>query len=250
MQYNELKQIIARNGELRGWDFSHMKTMRDPVLWDYVEVVRQYLKPTDRVLDVGTGGCEIFSSLSPYFAEGIGVDQQAVMIETARENLAAQSIDNISLMQMEAADLQFKPNSFDVVLVKHLRVYVDEVLRVLRPGGIFITQLVGQRTGLNILEAFGWTPASFGDDWWQTAAELAHQFRQHNCHILAEAEYDVPYWFLDVESLLFYVMSIPLPEKIELEKHWQMIANFLKRWHGDSGIESNEHCGLLIVQKL
>ena len=56
MTLDEIKQIVAANGKLDGWDFSHIRTGRGPTLWNYTEVVRQYLKPTDRVLDIGSGG--------------------------------------------------------------------------------------------------------------------------------------------------------------------------------------------------
>ena len=250
MTLNELKQIVQVNGSLDGWDFSRVRAERTPAPWDYVDVVRKYLKPTDKVLDIGTGGGEIFLSLAPYFGEGIGVDQNPMMIKSAECNKSALSVGNVSLMRMDGVDLQFDAASFDVVLLKHLHVYVSEVLRVLRPGGYFITQMVGKRTSLNFLDAFGWTPASFGPDWWQTVAELAKQFRAHDCHIIAQAEYDVPYWFQDVESFMFFLMSVPWPETIELEKHWQNINHILETYQTDQGIETNEHRGLLIVRKL
>ena len=61
---DKLKQIVDVNGKLDGWNFSRVRAGRDPVLWDYVDVVRQYIKPSDRVLDIGTGGGEIFFSLA------------------------------------------------------------------------------------------------------------------------------------------------------------------------------------------
>jgi len=250
MTFDELKKVVETVGKLEGWDFSRVRDGRAPVLWKYVDVVRQYLKPTDRVLDIGTGGGEIFFSLAPYFGEGVGIDQNRAMIETAQRNLFASSIENISLMRMDGKDLQFNAEEFDVVLLRHLRVYVNEIVRVLRPGGYFITQMVGQRSSLNILDAFGWTPDSFGPDWWQPVAELAEQFRLHGCHIVAQAEYDVPYWFHDIESFIFWIMSVPWPEDIELEKHWQNINRILETAQTKRGIETNEHRGLLIAQKL
>jgi len=68
MTVDELKQIVEAVGTLEGWDFSRVRAGRAPVLWNYVDVVRQYLKPTDRVLDIGTGGGEIFFSLAPYIS--------------------------------------------------------------------------------------------------------------------------------------------------------------------------------------
>ena len=245
-----LKQIVDANGKLDGWNFSRVRAGRDPVLWDYVDVVRQYIKPLDRVLDIGTGGGEIFFSLAPYFGEGVGIDQNPAMIETARRNQSALSIDNISLMRMDGSDLRFDADEFDVVLLRHLRVYVSEIVRVLHHGGYFIAQMVGQRSSINILDAFGWKPSSFGTDWWQTVTDLADQFRLHGCQIIAQAEYDVPYWFHDLESFMFWLMSVPWPEDIGLDKHWQNIKQILETSQTERGIETNEHRGLLIVQKL
>jgi SAM-dependent methyltransferase len=245
-----LKQIVETNGRLDGWNFSRVQARYDPVPWNYFDVVRQYLKPQDRVLDIGTGGGEIFLSLTPYFGEGIGIDQDSAMIDAAKRNRSALSRDHISLLVMEESALGFEAGQFDVVLLRHLRVYVSEIVRVLRSKGYFITQMVGQRSSLNILDAFGWTPDSFGPEWWQTVAQLADQFLLHGCRIVAQAEYDVRYWFCDLESFMFWLMSVPWPEEIELEKHWQNINQVLETPQTERGIETNEHRGLLIVQKL
>jgi SAM-dependent methyltransferase len=248
--FDGLKQIVDANGKLDGWDFSRVRAERDPVPWDYVDVVRQYLKLSDRVLDIGTGGGEIFFSLASYFGKGVGIDQNPAMIETAQRNLTALSIGNISLMRMDASDLRFDADEFDVVLLRHLRVYASEIVRVLHPGGYFIAQMVGQRSSQNILNAFGWTPDSFGPEWWQTVSDLADQFRLHGCQVITQAEYNVPFWFHDLESFMFWLMSVPWPDEIELQKHWQNISQILETSQTERGIETNEHRGLLIVQKL
>lgn len=105
LTFDELEHIVQTVGKLDGWDFSQVRAGRDPVLWDYVEMVCQYIKPTDRVLDIGTGGGEIFFSLAPYFRKGVGVDIDPAMIEAARRNQSALSLDNISLALMEGSDL-------------------------------------------------------------------------------------------------------------------------------------------------
>ena len=245
-----LKQIVDANGKLDGWDFSRIRAGREPVPWDYGEVVRHYLKPSDRVLDIGTGGGEIFFSLASCFREGVGIDQNPEMIEAARRNRSALSIRNISLLCMDGSGLGFEADAFDIVLLRHLRVYAGEIARVLHPGGYFIAQMVGQQSSLNILKAFGWTPASFGTEWWQPVGDLADQFRLHGCRVINQTEYDVPCWFEDLESFLFWLMAVPWPEEIELQSHWQVINEILETSQTGRGIETNEHRGLLIVQKL
>src|SRR4051794_24588205 len=89
MTLDELRQIAASVDPRRGWDFSRMRVDRDPTPWDYQEIVRRYLRATDAVLDVGTGGGERFLELVPYFGSGIGVDTDPAMIDAARENTPA-----------------------------------------------------------------------------------------------------------------------------------------------------------------
>lgn len=246
---DQFKQILSTIDKIDGWDFSRVNATQDPPLWDYADVVRQYLTPTSRVLDIGTGGGELFFSLASDFGQAVAIDQQAVQIESAQRNLDAQAIDNVELAIMDASDLRFAAESFDVVLTSHLRVFPNEIWRVLRPGGYFVTETVGQRIGLNILTAFGWTPASFGREWWQTADEIAEEFKALGGLIRGIAEYDVPLWYQDIESVLFYIMSVPWPEKIVIEKHWQQINRYLETSHSERGFESNDHYGLLVVQK-
>ncbi len=250
MTLDELKQIVEANGKLDGYDFSRVRCGRGPVPWDYVDIVRRYLKPTDRVLDIGTAGGEIFFSLAHCFGEGVCFDYYPGMVKTAKRNRSTLRLDHISVLQMWAGDLGFKANVFDVVLNRHVGVYVSEIVRVLRLGGFFITQQVLQRTSLNLLKAFDWTPANFGPDWFHTVADLADQFRSHGCHVLAQGEYNVPIWYPDIASFMVWALAVPWPEEIDLDKHWQYINRILETCQTERGIETNEHRGLLIVQKM
>jgi len=85
-------------------------------------------------------GCEIFFRWHHILAK-VSVLTKPAMIETAQRNKSAMSIDNISLKRMDGSDLRFDADEFDIVLLRHLGVYVSEIVRVLRPGGYFITKL-------------------------------------------------------------------------------------------------------------
>jgi SAM-dependent methyltransferase len=245
----DLRCIAASTGERRGWDFSRVRTARDPVPWDYADVVRRYLEPASHVLDVGTGGGEVFLSLAPYFGSGVGIDSDLTMIQVAQENLPPSLADKVSFQVLRAEDLQFPDESFDVVLNRHCSVFVDQIVRVLRHDGVFITQQVGRRNMQNILAAFGWGPQSYGEDWWQEMPVLVEQFQQRGCSVIALAEYDVRYWFCDVESLVFWLQAVPLPEDFDIEKHWRQVERISTAYRTPKGIETNEHRELLIVQK-
>jgi len=250
MTLEELKHIASKVGKVKGWDFSRIRSGGEPELWEYADVVRQYLKPTDKVLDIGTGGCEVFASLSPFFSQGIAIDHNPEMIEAAQRNIYSQPINNIAPKLMDGSNLQFGEGEFNVVLARHANAYAGEIVRVLCNDGYFIHQSVGPKGTSNILDAFGWTQHSFGPDYWHPVAELAEQFRRLGCHIMSIAESFVPVWFEDLESFIFWLISVPWPEEIDIERHWESINKILETSWSDRGIETNSHEELLIVKKL
>ena len=245
----QLMQIDAVVGERHGWDFSRVRDGRDPVPWDYVDVVRQYLKPDDDMLDVGTGGGEVFLSLAGHFGSGHGTDVGEEMIAAAQLNRKTRQITNVEFSVMPAERLTFADDTFDVVLNRHSVIHVGEVLRVLRPGGYFITQSIGHRNTQVIFAAYDWTIADLADEFWLPLPQVAEQFQQQGSAVRAIAEYDVPYWFEDVESLVFWLKAVPLPEPFDMNKHWQGVNRIIKTCTTSRGIETNEHRELLVVQK-
>lgn len=82
----ELDNIAENVSSRYGWDFSSMHTLRQAAPWDYVDHVTMYLRESDQVLDIGTGGGERLVELAPFFAHGLGVDVDPDMVDVARAN--------------------------------------------------------------------------------------------------------------------------------------------------------------------
>jgi SAM-dependent methyltransferase len=233
-----------------------MRTDRDPVPWEYEEVVRRYLRPADRVLDVGTGGGERFLRLVVHAAAGVGTDVDPEMVRVARENTPPELARKVTFVLMDDAALGFPDASFDVVLNRHSAVSPDQVARVLRPGGYFITQQVGGCNTRSVIDAFGWGPASAR---WaatqertrppQNPAGLAGPFERAGCAVVVAGEYDVRYFYRDVASLVFHLKAAPWPEPFDPERHWRPLARFVESHRSLRGIETSEHRTLLVVRK-
>jgi SAM-dependent methyltransferase len=250
-----LFEIAQGVGQRRGWDFSAVRDARDPVPWDYEAVVRRYLRPGDRALDCGTGGGERFLALRDAYAWGLGVDPDPAMLAAARANAAALGAAHVSFAQGRAEALPAQDASVDVALNRHANVDVGETLRVLRPGGLFLTQQVGARNLGAICATFGCGPGGeYAHDPEGTIYRLADAFRAQGGAVLAVAEYDVPYTLLDVASLLYLLMGVGIPEDFDLETHWPQVLEIVARCRtprgvAPHGIRTNEHRELLIVRK-
>jgi phosphatidylethanolamine/phosphatidyl-N-methylethanolamine N-methyltransferase len=98
----------------------------------------------DRVLEVGVG-TGINAPLYPRDCSVTGIDLSAPMLEKARGRVARKGITNVRLMQMDAADLKFSADTFDIVYAPYVISVVPdpvavarEMRRVCRPGGRLI----------------------------------------------------------------------------------------------------------------
>jgi len=250
MPLADLRRIMEGVPARRGWDFSPVREHVDPAPWTYPGVVRRYLSPLQRVLDLGTGGGERFLALAPDFGSGIGIDADPEMLAVAEENLGKAEACRVKFLPMDVAALESPDESFDVALCRHAPAVVSEAARVLKPGGYFITQQVGARNHANICALFGCGPSgAYREDAGQTVAAWAEQFAALGCARRARGEYDVGYTYLDTASLLYWLRAVPVPEDFDLERHWPVVDEILARYLTPRGIVTNVHRELLIVQK-
>ena len=102
---------------------------------------RMDIQPGERVLEVGVG-TGINLSLYPKHCSVTGIDFSESMLEIARERAGRKDSRNVRLLQMDAADLKFADNAFDIVYAPYLISVVPdpvrvahEMRRVCRPGG-------------------------------------------------------------------------------------------------------------------
>lgn len=109
-----------------------------------VAIERMAIKPGVRVLEVGVG-TGINTSLYPPKCHVTGIDLSSSMLEKARERVAREGLRNVRLMEMDAANMTFADDSFDIVYAPYLISVVPdpvkvvrEMRRVCRPGGRII----------------------------------------------------------------------------------------------------------------
>jgi phosphatidylethanolamine/phosphatidyl-N-methylethanolamine N-methyltransferase len=102
------------------------------------------LQPGNRILEVGIG-TGINAPLYPRDCHVTGIDFSASMLVKARERVDRKGLRNVQLMEMDAANLSFPDNAFDVVYAPYVISVVPdpvqvvrEMHRVCRPGGKII----------------------------------------------------------------------------------------------------------------
>ena len=101
----------------------------------------------ENILDIATGTGDLAISLASTSAkEIIGLDISDGMLEVGRQKINHKSLDKlISMVIGDSEDLPFEDNTFDAITVafgvrnfEHLEKGLAEILRVLKPNGIFV----------------------------------------------------------------------------------------------------------------
>jgi ubiquinone/menaquinone biosynthesis C-methylase UbiE len=108
-----------------------------------------------RILDVATGFGDFLKLLTDSFetfGDAIGIDSSENIIEAARRRQDKKLVFEV----MDAGEMKFGSDFFDTVAIRHSLHHLeqvdrvlDEMSRVLKPGGLFIVCEVFQRPGTN-----------------------------------------------------------------------------------------------------
>lgn len=110
-----------------------------------VTIVKE--KQPENILDIATGTGDLAISLTSTNAKAIiGLDISDGMLEVGRQKINSRNLDGIiSMVIGDSEDLPFKDHTFDAITVafgvrnfENLEKGLSEILRVLKPNGIFV----------------------------------------------------------------------------------------------------------------
>lgn len=128
----------------QGWDFSWFagRATEQRPSWRYAELLADRMSKAEAALDIQTGGGEVLASVPAAPPVLAATESWPPNLEIARRNLAR--FGATVVQAGDAADLPFPSAHFDLVVSRHpVTTRWDEVHRVLRPGGAYLSQAVG-----------------------------------------------------------------------------------------------------------
>jgi len=188
-----------------GWDFSYLngRWMEEPTPWDYKALARQLVRKSEAVLDMGTGGGENLSSFAPFPKHSVAIEGWTANVGLARARLEPLGVKVLEVD--ESGELPFINEEFDLVLNRHSAFRVTEVFRILKAGGIFLTQQVGGDNLNDLIREFGVVPQYA--DW--TLSVARRQIQDAGLSIEEAKEWIGKVEFKDVGAIVYFLKAIP-----------------------------------------
>lgn len=249
MNFNDLKREwkVYEEVQFEGWDFSYIKdSWENEVLpWDYAEIVKGYLNPDLQLLDMRTGGGEILLSLNHPYENTAVTEGWKPNVELLKDKLVPLGIKLAVVDETDIMD--FKDNSFDMIINRHGSFRVEEVMRVLKTDGLFITQQVGNKDGNRLSNMIipDYTPKSDG----LNVKRATERFRDAHFDILFLEEYYPYQKFFSMEALIYYVKVIEWEYPgFSVESHFEQL---LQIYHGltrDGYVLNDAHRFIIVAR--
>ena len=182
-EYIRLWKEEEKIAYIHGWDFSHIdgrSREQTDFPWDYRQAVARHLSPEKKLLDMDTGGGEFLLSLGHPYKNTAATEGYAPNVELCREKLIPLGIDFRPGVISEG--LNFPDESFDVIINRHGDLNPADFFRMLKPGGVFITQQVGAENDQELVKLLcGQVPTPFPEQYLKKAEE---NFRNAGFEIL------------------------------------------------------------------
>ena len=210
MERNELFQHWLeeeRIAHIKGWDFSHIEgkyTEGEGLPWDYRSTVLRHLKPDTRLLDIDTGGGEFLLGLGHPCQLLAATEAYPPNVQLCKDTLLPLGVD---FRQADGSGaLPWPDGSFDLVINRHGDFNPAEIFRVLKPGGVFVTQQVGAENDRELVDLLlGPTEKPFCE---QYLSIIRQKHIDAGFEILEGDECFRPIRFYDVGALVWFARII------------------------------------------
>ena len=252
MNRNELKELWKQEEQIahiHGWDFSHLHGRYEEeqdIPWDYDSIVRQYLKKDMKLLDYDTGGGEFLLTLGHPYENTAATEGFPPNVALCRETLTPLGIDLRECS--DPARLPFEDSSFDIVINRHGDFCPEELARVLKPGGLFITQQVGGRNDRDLVQmVFPDAKEPFPDLY---LAAQCDAFRRAGFEILRSEEFFGKIRFYDVGAFVWFARIIEWEfPGFSVDRCFDRLLKMQEQIDEKGSVEGTTHRYLIVARK-
>ncbi|MBB1155548.1 MULTISPECIES: methyltransferase domain-containing protein [Amycolatopsis] len=145
----------AASVSVDGWDFSWLdgRASEQRPSWGYQRLLGERLRDVQSVVDIQTGGGEVLAGVPVLPPLTVATESWPPNLEKAAALLEPRGATVVA--DTDEPPLPFQDNTFEMVVSRHpVTVWWDEIVRVLKPGGSYLSQQVGPWSVFELVEYF------------------------------------------------------------------------------------------------
>jgi SAM-dependent methyltransferase len=160
---------------------------------------------------LGNGGGEFLSSLGQLPERTYATEGYPPNVALARDRLKPLRVDVIrtysedNTKRPQVGALPFRTESLDMIIDRHESFVASEVYRVLKRGGIFLTQQVGSANHPELNEFLG---APKTEAVWDLQV-ARQQISEAGLRVTSGREARLESWFRDIGAIVFFLLAVP-----------------------------------------
>jgi len=252
MNEKELREIWKKEeavAQIHGWDFSHIEGRyeeEEDLPWNYESVIRKYLKDEMRILDYDTGGGEFLLSLKHPFLNTAATEGYPPNVALCKEKLLPLGIDFKACD--DPAKIPYADESFDMIINRHGDFDAKELYRLLKKGGIFITQQVGGDNDRNLVEmVLPDTEKPFPDLYLEKQEKA---FEEAGFDVIEKGEAYRPIVFYDIGAFVWFARIIvwEFPD-FSVDKCFEQLLKMQQMIEENGKVEGTIHRYMIVAKK-
>ncbi|GAA0077642.1 class I SAM-dependent methyltransferase [Clostridium sp. CTA-5] len=250
MDYIKLKELLKKEEEntFKGWDFSYLENRweDEKLPWNYKNILKKYLNPEHKLLDMGTGGGEFLLSLNHPYNNTSVTEIWEPNVKLCKEKLEPLGIEVKQVFN--DSELPFEDNTFHMIINRHASFDIKEVRRILKPNGIFITQQVGGKNNEKLSNALikDFKPL-FSEN---TLDNNLKELRKNFFEILYAKEFFPYLRFKDIGAVVYFTKIIKWEfPNFSVENCFEELCKLNEELNIKGYIESIEHRFIIVSRK-
>lgn len=252
MNKEELKSIWKKEekiAHIQGWDFSHIHGKYDEendLPWNYKKIVKEYLNNDFNLLDYDTGGGEFLLSLNHPFDRTSATEGFKPNVQLCQEKLLPLGIDFKECST--PSKIPYDDETFDMIINRHGEFDAKELYRLLKKGGIFVTEQVGGDNERDLVEMV--LPGIKNPFPHLNLKEQRKVFEDAGFHIIGAEEAYRPIRFFDVGAFVWFAHIIEWEfVGFSVDRCFQQLLNMQKIIEDEGEVVGTIHRYLIIAEK-
>ena len=252
MTKEELKTIWKREEAcafIKGWDFSHIHGRykeENRLPWDYKAIIRSVLMDEMKLLDYDTGGGEFLLSLQHPYENTAATEGYPPNVALCKERLLPLGIDLRECK--DAAQIPYPDESFDIIINRHGDFAPKEIRRLLKPGGLFITQQVGSDNDRELIQMV--LPGVEKPFPHENLQEQRAKFLDAGFDILQADEAFGPIFFYDIGAFVWFARIIEWEfPGFSVDRCFGRLLQLQETIERDGKISGTTHRYLIVARK-